>query len=394
MQGILSGMRVIEGSAFVAAPLGGMTLAQLGADVIRFDAIGGGLDYGRWPVTVDGRSLFWDGLNKGKRSIAVDLRSPRGQEILTDLICGSEDDGGMFLTNFPARGWLDYESLKAIKSDIILTTVNAFGSGGPWSEKIGFDGLAQSMSGNLHLTGEADKPTRSNAPYVDFGTASLSAFATMAALMHRQQTGEGQMIEGALLKTALTFMNSSNIEQSLLGVDRVGSMNRGQTAGPADVFQTLDGWVMVLCIGEYQFGRVTECIGRPELANDARFKDDLARGEHGEELSAIVGQWCASRTNDEVLAAMEAAKVPAGPVYTPQQALDDPHINALGFHQPVDYPTAPSPAPIAQFPVSMSASPGEIRSRAPELGEHTDQILADLGYTEDQIGELRAARVV
>jgi Predicted acyl-CoA transferases/carnitine dehydratase len=124
MNGILSGMRVVEGSAFVAAPLGGMTLAQLGADVIRFDPIGGGLDYKRWPVTLDGRhSLFWAGLNKGKRSIAVDIRHPRGQEILTHLICAPGDNAGLFITNFPARGWLSYDALKAHRADLIMVNL-------------------------------------------------------------------------------------------------------------------------------------------------------------------------------------------------------------------------------------------------------------------------------
>ncbi|MFB3118098.1 MAG: CoA transferase, partial [Myxococcota bacterium] len=123
MDGILSGMRVVEGSAFVAAPLGGMTLAQLGADVIRFDLIGGGLDYGRWPITPDGRSLFWAGLNKGKRSIAIDIGSPRGQQIVQDLICAPSADGGLFLTNFPARGWLDYKSLKAKRPDLVMVNI-------------------------------------------------------------------------------------------------------------------------------------------------------------------------------------------------------------------------------------------------------------------------------
>ncbi|HCZ17575.1 MAG TPA: 2-methylfumaryl-CoA isomerase, partial [Candidatus Accumulibacter sp.] len=131
MEGILKGLRVVEGSAFVAAPLGGMTLAQLGADVIRFDPIGGGLDYGRWPLTNDGRhSLFWAGLNKGKRSIAVDFRQPRGQELLTRLICAPGDDAGLFSTNFPARGWLSYEALKAHRPDLIMVNLSGRRDGG------------------------------------------------------------------------------------------------------------------------------------------------------------------------------------------------------------------------------------------------------------------------
>ena len=211
---------------------------------------------------------------------------------------------------------------------------------------------------------------------------------------HRDQTGEGQVIEWTLLRTALTISNGALMEQDLLQNDRVGSLNRAQTAGPSDVFQTKDGWVMCQVLGPSQFERWTEMVGRPDLLFDGRFKDDLARGDNGEILSAIMAAWCSTRTYTEALAAMEESKVPGGPVYSPQQALDDPHINATNIMTDVDHHTLSQPARVVDFPVAMSTTPGQIRRRAPELGEHTAEVLTELGYEASQIADLRAKRVV
>ncbi|MFN0092477.1 MAG: CaiB/BaiF CoA transferase family protein [Acidimicrobiales bacterium] len=394
MNGVLHGIRVLDFGRYIAGPWCGALLADLGAEVIRCERVDGGED--RWvnPVTDDGMGPMFLQVNRGKKSLTINPVKPEGREIVRRLVKTAD----VVIANYPhatlVEMGLDYDSLRAVKADIILTTVNAFGSGGPISHKIGFDGLAQSMSGNLHLTGTAEQPTRSFAPYVDFGTATLSALTTVAAIMHRTQTGEGQFIEGALLKTALMMTNAALIEQALLGTNRVASLNRGQTGGPADVHQTKDGWVMCLVIGAYQFERWCQMVGRPELLHDDRFKDDQARGDNGEALSAIMNEWCAQRTNAEALAAMEEHKVPGGPIYSPQEALDDEHIKALGVLKDVEYPTAAKPAPVIDYPVYTSSGMATLRGRAPQLGEHTDEVLRGLGYSSAEIDALRAARIV
>ncbi|MGE0727943.1 MAG: CaiB/BaiF CoA transferase family protein [Acidimicrobiia bacterium] len=392
--GALTDVRVLDFGRYIAGPFCAALLGDLGADVIRVERVDGGEDRFVGPVTDDGVGSMFLQCNRNKRCLTLNPVKEEGREVVRRLVATAD----VVVANLPpatlVQMGLDYDTLRAIKTDIILTTVNAFGSGGPWSNKVGFDGLAQSASGNLHLSGPADQPVRSFVPYVDFGTASLSALATVAALRHRDQTGEGQFIEGALLRTALTFNSGALIEQDLLGIDRVGTMNRGQTSGPADVHRTKDGWVMVLVIGAYQFERWCELVGRPELLSDDRFKDDLARGDNGEALSAIMDEWCGQRTTAEVLALLEQHKVPGGPVYSPQQALDDEHINAIDFLKDTEYPTAAKPVRLADFPVRLSASPGEIRHRAPQLGEHTEEILVSLGYSNDDIASLRDARIV
>ena len=392
--GPLSGIRVLDFGRFIAGPFCATLLGDLGAEVIRIERIDGGED--RWftPVTDDSQGAMFLQVGRNKRCLTLNPLKPDGAQVLKRLVVTAD----VVVANLPPKTLsamgLDYESLKAVKSDIILTTVNAFASGGPYSDRVGFDALAQAMSGNLHLSGEAEQPTRAFVPYVDFATAALSAFSTLAALRHRDQTGEGQVLEGALLKTALTMMNSVLIEQDVKKVDRVATMNRGQWNGPSDVFRTQDGWIMCLAIGAQQFSRWCDMVGQSELVDDPRFTDDLARGDHGEALSNIMMTWCQSRTQDEVLSAMDDAKIPAGPVYSPQQALDDEHIQALNFLKAVDYPTATQSIPTADFPVSMSASRAEIRHRAPMLGEHTDEILVELGYDAASIEDLRSGRVV
>ena len=281
-----------------------------------------------------------------------------------------------------------------MKPDIILTTVNAWASGGEWSHKVGFDGLAQAASGNLYLSGPPGQPSRAAVPYVDFSTATIAALSTLAALLHRLSTGEGQLIEAALLRTAVTWNSPTLIEQAMLGVDRVSTHNRGQTAGPADVYRTRDGWLMCLVLGSYQFDRWARMIGRPDLLDDERFKDDLSRGDHGEALSAYMAAWCADRTTEQCLAEMDSNKVPGGPVLSPQELLDLPHVRQVGILHDVEYPTADTPAPLAEFPAVLSASPGTIRGRAPQLGEHTDDILRELGYDTPTIEQLRRDGVV
>jgi crotonobetainyl-CoA:carnitine CoA-transferase CaiB-like acyl-CoA transferase len=326
--------------------------------------------------------------------MTLDPAAPKGREIVKKLVATAD----VVVAKLPPRVLrslaLDLESLRRTKPDIILTTVTGFGSGGPLSHKHGFDGIGQTMSGAVYLSGTPEQPVALKVPWVDFGTASLSAFGTLAALIERGKTGRGQKVEGALLRTAIAYANATLIEQALTRADRRATVNRGFNSAPADIFRTKDGWIVATVIGAPMFRRWAEMIGEEHWLSDARFEDDQSRADHGEIISARMSAWCAARSCAEALAALEEANIVAGQVYSPQQALDDPHIRAAGLLEEVTYPGLDGTLPLAPTPIELSETPGTYRRRAPLVGEHTDEILRSLGYDEADIAALRAEKVI
>jgi crotonobetainyl-CoA:carnitine CoA-transferase CaiB-like acyl-CoA transferase len=391
---VLSGIRVLDFGRYIAGPYCAALLADLGADVIRIERIGGGED--RWvaPVGPDGVGAMYLAMNRNKRAMTLDPAAPAGREVVQKLVATAD----VVVANLPPDVLrslaLDLDSLRRVKPDIVLTTVTAFGAGGPWSHKHGFDGIGQVMCGSAYLTGTPDQPLRAAVAWVDFGTASLAAFGTLAALLARDKTGRGQKVEGALLRTAIAFNNPALVEQQVIRPDRVATMNRGQTSAPSDLFRTLDGWIIAYAIGNPMFARWARLMGEDHWLTDSRFENDEARGDHGEIISKRMSEWTAERTTTEALAALEAARIPAGPLYTPQQALEDAHIRAAGLLRDTEYPGFTRPAPLAPTPVDLSETPGRFRHRAPTLGEHTDSILSELGYGAGAIARLRADGVI
>ena len=394
MTKVLEGFRVLDFGRYIAGPYCGTLLGDMGAEVIRIEKVDGSEDRFLSPVTDKGDGALFLQLARNKKCLTLNPMKPEGREIVKKLVATAD----VVIANLPpdtltAMG-LDYDSLKATKPDIILTTVSAFGRGGPYTNRVGFDGLGQAMSGNMYLSGTPEQPVKAYAPFIDFGTASLSAFGTMAALFERQKTGKGQMVEGSLFSTALTMMNGAAIEQAAIKPNRVATLNRSQTSGPADTFKTKTGWVLVQSVGGPLFKRWANLMGEDHWVDDPRFKDDITRGDNGELISERLATWCAERTSAEVLEAMEEARLPAGPIMSPQDVLEDPHIAAKGLFQPVQYPGLDIPAPLMRTPVELSETPGEIRTRAPTLGEHTDEIMKELGYSMEQIDKLRENRII
>ncbi|TAK69872.1 MAG: CoA transferase [Betaproteobacteria bacterium] len=394
MTSVLEGIRVLDFGRYIAGPYCAELLAHFGADVIRIEKLGGSEDRYTTPVTEDGQGALFFQMNCNKRGMTLNPTKPEGREVVKRLVRTAD----VVVASLPhatlVEMGIDYASLKAIKEDIILTMVSTFGSLGPYSERVGFDGIAQVMSGATYIGGFPGQPMKSYAPYADYGTATSAALGTLAALIARQRTGRGQIVEGALLRTALAYANGVMIEQILLGVDRVGTGNRSQISAPSDIFKTRDGAIIIQVLGQPLFERWARLVGADAWIGDARFATDAERGRNGELISARAGAWCAERTTAEALLALEEARVPAGPVLSPQQAHDDPHVRAMGILNSVDYPGLPKAAPVVGTPVLLSETPGRITRRPPTLGEHTDEVMTEIGYNPEDIAALRARRVI
>ena len=391
---LLNDVRVLDFGRYIAGPFCAALLGDLGADVIRIEKVDGSEDRFTTPVSRDGDGAGFMQLNRNKRGITLNPRTPEGRQILERLIPTAD----VVIANLPpdtlASMGLDYESLCQHRSDIILTTSTAFGASGPYATRVGFDGVAQAMSGNLHMTGNADEPTKNYFPYVDFTTASLNAMATLAAIIHRTKNGEGQHVQGCLLASALSIANGTMIEQALLGVNRSGTGNRGQTSAPSDTFQTKDGWILVQVVGNPLYERWARLMGQDSWLVDSKYSTDESRGLHAVDISTRMQEWTSSRTTAEAVKALEDARIPCGEVLSPQGALDNEQVQSMGFLESIDYPGIDTPAPIAHMPMDFSTLDVSIRRRAPTLGEHTNEILESLGFEKSEIISFREARAI
>lgn len=392
---VLQGIRVLDLGRFIAGPYCAALLADYGADVVRVDRVGGAEDRYLIPVSEQGEGAQFLQCNRNKRSIALEIDTEEGRRVLHDLVRRAD----VVIANMPpstlVKLGLDYESLRRIKPDVILTASTAFGTAEAVRDRVGFDGVAQCVSGAVHMSGLPDHPMKIMAPVVDFGTGLACALGTMMALYERKTSGMGQEVGASLLRTALTYSSGSLIEEAALGPDRQATMNRAPQYAPSDIFCCRDGrWIMVQAIGDAMFRRWARAIGQPELADDPRFQGDLARGEHGEEISRVMAHWCAQRTRAEAIALLEAQRVPAGPVHSPRETLADPVIQAADALRPIDFPGLARPVPLTATPVELSRTPPSIRRRPPTCGEHTDEVLREIGYSTEAIAALRAKGVV
>jgi 2-methylfumaryl-CoA isomerase len=395
--GALAGMRVIEAAAFVAAPLGGMTLAQMGADVIRIDTLGGGLDYRRWPVTADNTSLFWCGLNKSKRSVALDLGKPEGREMAMALITAPGEDAGILLTNFPPRGWLDHDKLREQRADLIQLTVQGDRHGGS-----AVDYTINSRVGIPYITGDERGAATNEAvnhvlPAWDLVTGQMAAVGLLAAERHRLKTGQGQHVKLALEDVALAAVSHLGlIAEAQLGQQRERHGNELFGAFGRD-FKTNDGERLIIVgLTLKQWQAICEAMGLNEavkaLGDHLHLNLDLEgdRFRARKELGVMVAAWLERHTYAQAADALTKQGACWGKYQTLTQLVtqDEACSPANPMFRTIDQPGVGAHL-AAGLPMNFSRIERIPAGVAPTLGQHTAEVLSQLlGVTQGQYGAL------
>lgn len=383
----LEGIKVADFGRYIAGPACATLLADYGATVVRAERIGGGEDRWLTPVTSGGDGALYVQLARGKRSLAYSPRTEKGAQITRDLLAWAD----VAVANMPDAGLaalgLDWDSVRAVNPNCILVSNTAFGAQGPMASRVGFDGLAQAMSGVMDMTGHPGDPTRANAPFVDFCSAALATVGVLTALMAREKVG-GQRVQTALLHTAMFVNSGSLVEQAVTQANRVASGNLGQTSGPSDTFRCSDGWILIQVLGPKQWNNWCALVGQEDWLQDPRFATDQDRGDNAEVLVRAMADWCASKTCEEVIAAFSELAIPVSRVLTAEQALRDPQVEAMGMLERTTLPNHSGTWPLVSNPVRLGATPAHPVRPPPRLGQHSEEVLRMLGYDQAAVQEL------
>jgi formyl-CoA transferase len=393
--GPLQGVRVLELGQVVAGPFCGQLLADLGADVVKVEPprVGDVLRHWGWsPEGAD--SLWWRVAARGKRSVTLDLRAPEGQDVARRLV----RDVDVVVENFrpgTLEKWgLDYESLSRDNPGLVLVRISGFGQDGPYAGRAGYASIGEAMGGLRALTGYPDRPpVRVGLSLGDSLTGLMGALGALAALVERQRSGRGQVVDAAIYESVLALTEGLVPEWSVAGLQRERSGATLPGIAPSNVYPASDGEVLVAANQDTVFRRLCAVMGRPELADDPRYADHKARGAHMDELDALIGRWTRTLPAHELLAALHSAGVPAGLLYTPADMAEDPHVRARQALVEVDDPEL-GPLLMPGIAPRLSRTPGQVRWPGPRLGQHTDEVLAGAGLADAERARLRAAGVL
>ena len=405
--GALSHIRVLDLSRVLAGPWCAQNLADLGADVIKVERPGAGDDTRHWgppfAKNVDGKeteeSAYFICINRNKRSITVDISKPEGQEIIRKLAAESDVVIENYKVGDLAKYGLDYESLQKVKPNLIYCSITGFGQTGPYAHRPGYDFIIQGMGGFMSVTGEADdfegaSPQKSGVAIADIFTGMYASTAILAAVIHRDQTGEGQFIDMSLLDTQIAVM--ANVSSAYLCSGEVPRRwgNASPIIVPYQTFPTSDGWMIVASGNDSQFRHFVNAGGEPQLADDARFFTNPDRVMHRKQLIPLLEAMTRKKTKGEWIALLEEANVPCGPINNFKEVFENEQVLARNIQIDVPHPTVGNMKLVAS-PMRLSKTPTEVRMAPPTLGQHTDEVLKDdLHLDAFAIAELRRKGVI
>ena len=391
----LDGIRVLDCSRVLAGPFCGMLLADLGADVIKVEDPGSGDESRTWPPHKEGESAAYLVINRNKRDITLDLKSAEGVEVLTTLVGRSDVLIENFRTGTMESFGLGYETLAAVNPRLIYCSISAFGRTGPRADGAGYEALMQAFSGIMSITGEPDgPPVRCGVSFLDLTTGILCAFGIVNALLHRGRTGLGQRVDGSLLETAVALLNYHAEGYLLTGAIPTALGSSHPSLSPYRNFRCRDGqWVFIAGANDRFWQRLVPALGLAWMATDRRFATNIERVNHRKELETELEQAIAMHDREPLLKILEEAGVPATPVNTVDRVMDDPQTAARRIIERVVHPRL-GEIPVVGTPVKFSRMRPGVRTPAPRQGEHTDQVLAEHGYSAGRIAELRAKKVI
>ncbi|MFM2067494.1 MAG: hypothetical protein RLZZ584_2403 [Pseudomonadota bacterium] len=391
----LAGLKVVELGQLIAGPFAAKTLADFGAEVVKIEPPGAGDPLRKWRLLKDGTSVWWQVQSRNKRSLALDLRTPEGQDVVRRLAAEAD----VLIENFrpgAMEGWgLGPDELLAANPRLIVLRVSGYGQTGPYRDRPGFGVVAEAMGGLRHLTAEPGRvPVRVGVSIGDTLAALHGVIGILLALQHRQTSGRGQVIDVALYEAVFNCMESLLPEYSAFGAVRGPAGSALPGIAPTNAYRCADGgYALVAGNGDSIFRRLMTLIDRDDLGRDPALADNTGRVARVAELDAAIGAWTATRTVDEVLAALDAASVPAGRIYSVADIAADPHYQARGMLQQVRMDDGSELTVPAVVP-RLSATPGGHRRNAPALGQDSDAVLRELGLTEAQIAALHERGIV
>jgi len=406
-QGALSGLRVLDLSRVLAGPWAGQLMADLGADVVKVERPGAGDDTRAWgPPWLDdkdgkstGESAYYLSANRNKRSVTIDISQPEGQLLVQQLASKAD----ILIENFKAGGLaqygLDYASLKERNPRLIYCSITGFGQTGPYASRAGYDFLIQGMGGLMSLTGrpdgaEGEGPIKVGVALTDVMTGLYATVAVLAALAHREKTGQGQYIDLALLDVQIACLANQAANYLVGGIVPRRMGNAHPNIVPYQDFPTSDGYMIIAVGNDGQFANCCAALGRPEWARDERFATNPQRVKHRYELISMIHGVTVTKTTDEWIAAMETAGVPCGPINTLDKVFADPQVQARGMRIEMEHPLAGA-VPLVANPIRMSESPVQYLRSPPTLGEHTSDVLEDwLAMGEAEVVDLRRKKIV
>jgi crotonobetainyl-CoA:carnitine CoA-transferase CaiB-like acyl-CoA transferase len=389
MSAALAGLRVLDVSTLFAGPLAATMLGDFGAEVIKIEHPKG--DPVRYHgASKDGVGLWGKVVGRNKRGITLYLGSPEGQDVFRRLVASADVVIENFRPGTLERWGLGYEELSRINPGLVLVRVTGFGQFGPYAGRPGFGTLAEAMSGFAAITGEPDgPPTLPPFGLADGISALTAAFATMTALRARDTTGRGQVVDLAIIEPILTLLGPQPTVYDALGEIQPRTGNRSANNAPRNTYRTRDGrWVAVSTSAQSIAERVMHLVGRPEFVDEPWFASGAERAKHADELDEAVGSWIAERDRDEVVRAFEEAQAAVAPIYDVRDVMADPQFAALGSLVRVPDPELGSVL-MQNVLFRLSETPGEIRSAGPSIGQHTEEVLGELGIGPDEVAELR-----